>query len=295
MPAGPSGQGYLTTEDGIRLHFQTLGNGPQPVAIPNGAILLDDFERLAHGRTLIAYDPRNRGRSDAVTCDQYLAAGIHNDVDDLDAMRRHFGIDRLDVIGHSYMGLMAILYAMKFPGRVNRVVQIGAMPPDAGTEYPAHLKADDGILAGTLAKLAELRKEPRPADPVEFCRRFWAILRVIYVADPADADRIDWGRCDLPNELNFVKYWSESIFPSIQRLKLGAEELAAVTAPVLTIHGTKDRSAPYGGGRDWARMLPNARLLTVDDAGHAPWIEAPGKVFGAIETFLAGAWPRGVT
>jgi pimeloyl-ACP methyl ester carboxylesterase len=118
---------------------------------------------------------------------------------------------------------------------------------------------------------------------------------MIYVADPADAYRIDWGRCDLPNELNFMKYWNDSIPPSIQKLKLRAEELAAVTAPVLTIHGTKDRSAPYVGGRDWACMLPNARLLTVEGAGYAPWIEAPDKVFGAIETFVAGAWPRGVT
>jgi hypothetical protein len=32
--------------------------------------------------------------------------------------------------------------------------------------------------------------------------------------------------------------------------------------------------------------------VTVENAGHAPWIEAPEKVFGAIETFLGGAWPE---
>jgi pimeloyl-ACP methyl ester carboxylesterase len=67
--------------------------------------------------------------------------------------------------------------------------------------------------------------------------------------------------------------------------------LAKVQGPVLTIHGTKDRSAPYGAGREWASVLPNARLLTIDNAAHAPWIEAPGKVLGPIETFLEGAWP----
>jgi len=39
-------------------------------------------------------------------------------------------------------------------------------------------------------------------------------------------------------------------------------------------------------------MLPNARLLTVENAAHAPWIEAPDKVFGAIDTFLDGTWPE---
>jgi pimeloyl-ACP methyl ester carboxylesterase len=52
--------------------------------------------------------------------------------------------------------------------------------------------------------------------------------------------------------------------------------------PVLVVHGTKDRSAPYGGGRDWAAMLPNARLVTVTNAGHVPWIEKPGEVFDTL-------------
>ena len=55
----------------------------------------------------------------------------------------------------------------------------------------------------------------------------------------------------------------------------------------------KDRSAPYGGGREWAMMLPNARLVSVENAGHAPWVEAEELVFGAIEEFLGGTWREG--
>jgi hypothetical protein len=38
--------------------------------------------------------------------------------------------------------------------------------------------------------------------------------------------------------------------------------------------------------------LPNARLVTVENAGHMPWIEKPGDVFDTLQTFLDGAWPR---
>jgi pimeloyl-ACP methyl ester carboxylesterase len=61
-----------------------------------------------------------------------------------------------------------------------------------------------------------------------------------------------------------------------------------VTARVLTIHGRKDRSAPYGGGKDWAEQLPNAELVSVENGGHAPWIEAPDVVFQSIRAFLEG-------
>jgi pimeloyl-ACP methyl ester carboxylesterase len=49
------------------------------------------------------------------------------------------------------------------------------------------------------------------------------------------------------------------------------------------------RTAEDGNG---ALLLANARLLTVENAGHAPWIEAPEKVFGSIETLLDGTWPE---
>ncbi len=280
-------EGYVTTDDGLRLWFQTVGSGPQVVVLPNGFHLLEDFSCLAPGRTLVFYDGRNRGRSETVTDPAKLARGIHNDVDDLDAVRRHFSLDRLALIGHSYMGLMVILYAMKYPAHVDRIVQIGAMPPDPRKQYPPELTANDDVLQDTMARLAALPRGGPSYDPVEFCRTFWSILRVIYVANPKDAEKIRWGRCDLANERDFMRYLTTRIMPSISTLSFTIEALKAVTAPVLTVHGTMDRSAPYGAAWQWAQSLPNARLITIDGAGHAPWIEAPETVFIALGAFLA--------
>jgi pimeloyl-ACP methyl ester carboxylesterase len=288
----PAREGSVTTQDGVRLFFEALGNGPQLVLIPNGFHLREDFERLATGRTLVFYDVRNRGRSDHVSDGAQLARGIHNDVDDLDTVRRHFGTARAAVIGHSYLGLTVAVYAMKYAAHVERVVQISPLQPRHGTQYPAHLAHADGVLRDVCTALAQLEKERQSTDPEAFCRKFWSVLRAIYVTSPADAEKIRWGRCHLPNERGFMKYWLESLMPSIQGLELTAQEVAQAQAPILTLHGTKDRSAPYGGGREWALMLPSARLLSVVDAGHAPWIEAPELVLGAIETFLNGAWPE---
>jgi pimeloyl-ACP methyl ester carboxylesterase len=285
-------EGYLTTEEGIRLYFQKFGNGPKTVLIPNGLYLTEEFARFAGGRTLIFYDLRNRGRSDAITDDSKLKNGIHHDVDDLEAVRRHFRIRQPDVIGHSYVGLTVVMYAMKYPANAGRVVQIGPMQPSQARQYPAHLTWADDTLREVFAQLADLQKERQSLDPVEFCKKFWSLLRVIYVANPADAEKINWGRCELPNERNALKFWGQHIFPSIRALHLAAEDFAKVKIPVLTIHGKRDRSSPYGGGREWALLLPNARLVTLENAAHAPWVEAPETVFGSIQSFLDGAWPE---
>ena len=284
-------EGYVTTEDGVRLFFQKLGNGPHAVIIPNAIHMFDSFKHLADKRTVIFFDLRNRGASDSVTDRAKLARGIHQDVDDVETIRRHFAVDQAELIGHSYVGLMVILYALKYPAHVRRLVQIGPAQPRAGTLYPAHLTGADATLAAFLGNLGKLQSEKPPEDPQEACRKFWALVRTLMVANPVDADNIQWTPCDSPNEVGFMKHWTENILPSINSLRLTPEDLSRVTAPVLTIHGTRDRQSPYGAGREWALMLPNARLVTVENAAHVPWIEAPETVFGSIESFLDGAWP----
>ena len=87
---------------------------------------------------------------------------------------------------------------------------------------------------------------------------------------------------------------TEQLVGAVQRLDIPKEEVAKVNVPVLTIHGTKDRNAVYGSGREWAFMLPNARLLTIAGAAHAAYVEAPEVILPAINTFLNGKWPDNV-
>jgi pimeloyl-ACP methyl ester carboxylesterase len=288
-------EGYVLTDDGVRLFYRTVGDGPQRVIIPNAAYMSEEFKYLADGRTLVFYDLRNRGRSDQVTDGSKLKRGIHHDVEDLETIRRHFGFEIVDVIGHSYLGFVVMLYAMRHPDHVGRVVQIGPPPPSAGKQYPAHLTGADATLADISAKLAQLQlqQESQPEDPKEFATKYWSLMRVLYVTDPGDVDKINWSAADLPNEslFNVMKHFNENLLPSIQALALTADDFGRARMPVLTIHGTRDRQVPYGGGREWVCRLPNARLVTVENAAHLPWIEAPQQVFGSIETFLDGGWP----
>ncbi len=181
---------------------------------------------------------------------------------------------------------------MTYPDRVNRIVKIGPMQPDSAKVYPPHLTGADAALAEVLGKIAELQKTIDPKmdpdiDPRAACEKFWSVLKFLYVVNPADAGKIKWGRCDLPNERNVMRYFGEQILPSIQKLQFSAETLAGVKTPVLIVHGNRDRSAPYGGALDWAEMYPNAQLVTIENAAHAPWIEDPDKVFGSIQAFLS--------
>ncbi len=287
-------EGYVTTSDNVRLFYRKTGSGRQAVVIPLGFMLFEDFKRLAEGRTLVFYDMRNRGRSDSAADTANLT--IQQDVDDLEKIRQHFGFEKISLIGESYLGMMIVMYAIEHPNRVDRLIQIGAVPRKFGTEYPAHLMADDASTVldqNEVNKLRKLREEGyHKTNPKDYCEKEWLVTRVQLVGKREDAHKVGTGYCDHPNEwpVNLDRHFQHH-FVSVQRLNLSKEQVAKVSNPVLTIHGTRDRNAPYGGGREWALTLPNARLVTIEGAAHFPWIEAPDLVFSSIDTFLKGRWP----
>jgi proline iminopeptidase len=283
-------EGYLPVGQGVRLFYQRLGDGPQAIVVANGLFMFDDFKRLASPERSLVFVDLRRGRSELGSDPDALVGGIQRDVEDFEAVRRHFGFDEIALIGHSYCGVTVVSYAIQHPDRASRVVQIGPSPPVWGKQYPAPLSCLDDTFRDVMAGLQRLEAERGPAtDPVEHCRKFMAILRPLYVLDPADADKVRWDPCGWPNERGFFAAMTQHIAPSMQRVDLAAA--ARLATPVLTIHAPRDRSAPYGGGREWAQILGNARLLTADGAGHIPWIEQPARVFAAIDEFLTGTWP----
>jgi pimeloyl-ACP methyl ester carboxylesterase len=280
-------EGFVRVDEGIDLYNRCAGTGPSLTLVPNGIHLERDFQPLTAGRRLVFYDVRNRGRSTTVTEESQLTRGIHNDVDDLDRLRQHFEADQIDVIGHSYAGVIVLLYALRHPPEVRRLVAIGTMGPRPAAQYGPPLSYRDTVMQSVFARLGDLETQRESLTPTEFCERFWTVLREIYVTNPADAARIKWSRCNLPNEFAFRAYWTKYLLPSLNALALTEDEMRSIAVSTLLVHGTKDRSAPLGGAREWASGLPNARLVEVENAGHAPWIEGPGEVFEAIQGFLA--------
>lgn len=271
---------HITLDTGLKLWTVRMGAG-EPVLIPNGVYFIEDLQQLAGNFTLIAYDPRNRGKSDRMP-----EGDIHIDVEDMEAVRQHLGIERLNLLGHSYMGLVVALYAMRYPEHMKTLIQIGPSQPFPSKQYPPELAWNDGVAAEVFGKLGQLQMQAAGMDPVELCTKASAILATMCVADAANAAKINWARCDCENERMVMKYFSEKLMPSIQKLEITPQMFAKVTCPVLTIHGRKDRNAPYGGGVDWANSLPNTKLLTVENAGHAPWLESPETVLTELKEWV---------
>src|SRR5215207_7637042 len=123
--------GHFTGADGVRLFYRKLGSGTDVVVVlhggPGGTMHNgEEVAPLAKGRTAIFYDQRGGGRSDLVSDPKLLTANHH--VRDLEALRQHFQLEQMSLLGISWGSGLAALYAADHPGRVTRLLLVSPMP-----------------------------------------------------------------------------------------------------------------------------------------------------------------------
>src|SRR2546429_4231894 len=121
--------------DGVRLFTRRAGDGPPVVVLHGGPgahhdYLLPQYDLLARGRTLLYYDQRGGGRSPV---GRDTPVGWREHVADLEALRRHWSIDRPTLLGYSWGGLLAVLYWLEHPEQVERLPLVSPAPPRAAS------------------------------------------------------------------------------------------------------------------------------------------------------------------
>ena len=283
-------QGYITTGDGVRLAYRVLGEGPQTLVIPAGFSDQTDYSSLAHGRRVLLYDQRDRGRSDTINDPKRI--GLNFELQDLEALRTQLGSDRISLMGESYLGAVVALYAAAHPEHIDRLIQVDPMSPRRDP-YSAQ---EDAIWAARLdqdamKRLDEMKKAGlNTKDPVAYCREYDKTL-LPYFGDRATLLRYH-SRCELPNERpdHFDSWW-DAMEKSFGKWDWRSRA-ALIKAPALVIYGDRD-FIPAAATREWAACIPDARLLVLPGIGHISWFEASDKVISATDEFLGGKSPHG--
>jgi pimeloyl-ACP methyl ester carboxylesterase len=278
-PAGVPGVTVrsLALGDGMRLRVAECGTASgSPVLLVHGwgACLYTYRYALpalaSTGRRAIAFDLRGHGLSDKPRGGgRYTTAALSADIL---ALLDSLEIGRVDLIGHSLGGRVALEVALTAPDRVARLVL-------AASVGLAHVR-----LQGTAHVLT-----PRITD--RFARYLtprWLtsfLLRGAY----GDPTRV-------PNEV-IDEYWAPSQFPNYYRAlrallaefawqPMSTEQLGRITQPTLVMLGTADRLIPEG--ERGTASLPNARIFWLKAAGHLAIEECPSESNEAVIRFLNG-------
>ncbi|MFJ6659346.1 alpha/beta fold hydrolase [Streptomyces sp. NPDC091377] len=281
----------VLTDDGVRLWAARSGHGDQPLVLCHGGPGLWDMfgglaDSLADLATLIRWDQRGCGRSERCagpwTTERFVA--------DLDAVRRHFGLERTALLGHSWGARLALSYTLAHPERVSALVYV------AGTGIGPNRDWWPGYRANLAARLAE-----HPARAARFAEldarddltdeelRESAALQ--WSADFADRDRaLEHARALTDPWFGINGACNRALGAETERLR-GTPQLhaacAALDVPVLIVDGARD-IRPRTAVDSLERALPRVRRVTFEDAGHLPWVEEPEGFRAAVAGLTGG-------
>lgn len=286
IPA-PRSSGFTRTT-AVPLYWCTYGpeDAPSLLLLHGGPgadhrYLLPQMLWLANRYRLVFYDQRGGGQS---RTDDREPITWRTHVQDLDAVATELNIEPLSIVGYSWGGLLALLYAAEAAGgatrhKPRRLVLIDPAPVTLA--FRRRFEAEFARRQAS-ADVVELRRQLaesglRERDPEAYRHRTFELSVAGYFADPHAARDL--------TPFRVTGRVQQSVWESLGNFDFPAQNvLGSVHVPAIVIHGRHD-PIPLESAEFVARSL-GAELVVLDGAGHVPYVEQPQALFDAIQRFL---------
>ncbi|MGI9140668.1 MAG: alpha/beta fold hydrolase [Gemmatimonadaceae bacterium] len=284
IPAPRESGNTSTTE--LPLYWAAYGpKGVSPLLVLHGGpgasheYLLPQMLELAEQRELILYDQRGGGRS------RHPGEGTitwQTQVRDLAAVVSEFSLEPPSIVGYSWGGLLAMLYAIeaaaaRVPIAPKRMILIDPAPVTRGLreefEDEFTRRQQGGEIQTMRERLAASGLQEMDRDA--YRQRAFELSVAGYFADPARASEL--------TPFRVIGKVQKSIWESLGDYDL-RPALGTVKCPALVVHGSHD-PIPLESSREAAGAL-GARFLLIEGSGHVPYIEQPDQLFSALADFL---------
>lgn len=224
---------------------------------------------------LVFVDHRGSGRSAPADPRTYT---LDQNIDDLDALREHLGLERISVLGSSYGGMVAQGYAIRYPERVANLILVATAPSFRFMEDARQIVNERGT-----------------ADQQRVCQWLWEgtfesqeqVYEYYKTMGPLYSTRFDAEKLD--------KGWPRSI-RNFEQLNLGfstflktfdlIEQLPSIKCPTLVLGGAHDWICPPRHSELIAERIPRAQLKIFANSSHAIADDEPEAYLAAVRGFL---------
>jgi len=270
---------FCTTDDGVRIAYATVGEGPPLVKAANWLSHLEfDWSspiwrhllaEFARDHQFIRYDERGNGLSDWKVADLSFEAWV----EDLESVVKAAGVDRFPLLGISQGGAVAIAYAVRYPEKVSRLILYGAYAQGwAARESPEEIEQRQAQL--TLVRLGWGKDNPA-------FRQIWTTLYAPDATPEQQQSFNDLQRVSTSPE-NAVKLLN--VMGNINVVDL----LPQVKVPTLVLHCRDESGVPFEQGRLLAASIPGALFVPLNGRNHLLLEGDPswGKFVSEVRRFL---------
>jgi pimeloyl-ACP methyl ester carboxylesterase len=256
--------------------------GQLPLLCINGGlhfghdVLWPALAPLSVNRQLVFFDQRGRGKSQVPPGAR--TARIDHDAGDAKAIREAMGIERWNLLGHSWGGGIAMLATAQDQDAVNRLVLVDAVGPTNDWLTKLHQAALDRLTGEKREHLAAIDPTSLHVDDIESHAAYTSALYPAWFADRDFGAIFSSPRANSPT--------GAAVAARLRREGYDwTERIASIRVPTLIIHGDQDLldlTVP----ESIKQLIPGSEVAIIHHAGHMPFWEAPEEFFARVETFL---------
>lgn len=287
----PVHQGFIKVP-GEELYYQQFGLPAKeklPIVVLHGgpgmdqSYLLPQMLELTKDREVIFYDQRSSGKSSTHPFDPGQIT-MKRFVDDLEAVRKHFGFQKMILLGHSWGGVLAAEYAINYPNHVAGLMLLDSVPMTL-----SGMKVFDQKCAHQLNTIQPVLDDLKHSESFQrgdskTVEQWYRMVFETYCVKKNDAQKITlyFSKATALNGPKIEKIIGENFYSHLYDLR---PELHRLTIPVLIIHGAQD-PVPVKTAEESHHAFANSKLVILNPCGHFSYVEQPKKCFEAIRNFL---------
>jgi proline-specific peptidase len=294
----PVQEGFVDAH-GVLIYYTTIGRGAPLMIVHGGPGASHDYFLpyllpLARHNKLIFIDERGSGRSQKL--EDPAGYTVENMVEDVEAVRQGLGLGKIALLGHSYGGVLAQAYALKYQKNLTQLILCSTfsstkaindvfvrmkqnMSPELrgsidkmeaeglyghGKDYEKNRYTNDYMVAawgeGYFPYLYQNHPDPN-FDPIGMGNTAWDLYREMWGSH---------GEFVIDGNLSSVEY---------------TDRLSTIHVPTLITAGDHDEADP-SMSKVMHEKIPGSTLVILPKSGHMTFVDQPGMFLGAVETFL---------
>ncbi|HVA72286.1 MAG TPA: proline iminopeptidase-family hydrolase [Candidatus Limnocylindrales bacterium] len=294
----PMHQGFVDAH-GEMIYYMTVGRGAPLMIVHGGPGASHDYFLpyllpLARYNKLVFIDERGSGQSQKLSDPSGYT--VENMVQDVEDVRQALGLGKITLLGHSYGGVLAQAYALKYQKNLTHLIlcstfpstkqmnevlarELASAPADVrekidkmqkaglfghGLPYQqnrytdAYMKAAWGEVY--FPYLYQIHPDPN-YDPIANGVMSWTLYREMWGSD---------GEFVIDGNLKSVEY---------------VNELHTIHVPTLIIVGDHDECAP-SLSKEMHQKIAGSKLVILPKSGHMTFVDQPVLFMAAVDGFL---------
>jgi proline iminopeptidase len=296
-------QEQFVDANGVLIYAKVVGKGKPLVIVHGGPGASHDYFLpyllpLARHHRLVFIDERGSGKSEKLAdASGYTVEAM---VEDVEAVRVALGLGKIDLLGHSYVGVLAQAYALKYQANLSHLVLASTFHSTSAmnevfrqmkAKMPEELRARiDKMEAEGLYGHGKIFEQNRYTNDYMIAAWGEGYFPYLYANhpdpnnDPTQSGNMSW---DLYREMwgSHGEFIIDGNLKSVEY----ADRLHTIKVPTLLLSGDHDECDP-SLARDMHARIAGSKLTLLPQSGHMTFVDQPALFIKTVDGFLVGAF-----